>query len=104
MHRVGYLLSEGFQVMAISTQAVFEFANLVVGEPFYRVDNYSMAGGEVRSSLGLSIGTRPATPRSQADTWMVAGVIDPVAVPPSAEMTRFVQRASRQARRVAGLC
>lgn len=104
MHRVGYLLSEGFQVMAISTQAVFEFANLVVGEPFYRVDNYSMAGGEVRSSLGLSIGTRPATPRSQADTWMVAGVIDPVALPPSAEMTRFVQRASRQARRVAGLC
>jgi len=25
MHRVGYLITEGFQVMSLATQAVFEF-------------------------------------------------------------------------------
>ena len=37
MHRIGYILPAGFQVMALGTQAVFEFANLVAEEPFYEV-------------------------------------------------------------------
>ena len=40
MHRIGYVLPAGFQVMALATQAVFEFANLVAGEPFYEVACY----------------------------------------------------------------
>lgn len=104
MHRVSYLLSEGFQVMAIGTQSVFEFANFMVKAPFYQVANYSMKGGAVRSSLGMEIQTRAVTARSTADTWMVAGVIDPVANPASAEVLRFVGRVSRTARRVVGLC
>ena len=31
MHRISYVLPDGFQVMALATQAVFEFANVVVG-------------------------------------------------------------------------
>nr|WP_145552821.1 GlxA family transcriptional regulator [Variovorax boronicumulans] len=104
MHRIGYLLSDGFQVMAISTQAVFELANVVAAEPFYRVENYSTAGGEVHSSLGLTIGTRAATPRSNADTWLVAGVMDPVEVLPTPETVSFVRRAGAKARRIGGLC
>ena len=50
MHRIGYLLSDGFQVMAIATQSVFECANLVSGSPFYAMETYSVDGGEVRSS------------------------------------------------------
>ena len=34
MHRVGYLLSEGFQVMALASQSVFEYANITAGEAF----------------------------------------------------------------------
>ena len=40
MHRVGYLLSDGFQVMALASQAVFEYANLVLQESFYRVESW----------------------------------------------------------------
>ena len=35
MHRIGYLLSDGFQVMALASQSVFEYANVVTGEAFY---------------------------------------------------------------------
>lgn len=44
MHRIGYLLKEGFQVMALGTQTVFEFANVVAREQFYQVSNYSLEG------------------------------------------------------------
>ena len=57
MHRIGYLVTDGFQVMSLATQAVFEFANLVAGEPVYRIQNYSVSGGIIRSSLGMHIDT-----------------------------------------------
>jgi transcriptional regulator GlxA family with amidase domain len=104
MHRVGYVLADGFQVMAISTQAVFEFANVVIGEPFYDMQVYSVNGGEVRSSLGLTTTTHRLTPRATADTWMVGGVLDPLLSPSAPEVRRFLQRAAPKARRVAGLC
>lgn len=104
MHRVGYVLSEGFQILAIGTQAVFEFANLVAGEPFYEISNYAVGGGELRSSIGMTMQTRPLTARSRADTWMVAGVIDPLPQPAPAELLRLLRLAAPRARRVAGLC
>ena len=106
MHRIGYLLSEGFQVMAIATQSVFECANVVAGSSFYEIENYSVQGGEVRSSLAMGVGTLPApTPaRSRIDTWMVAGVLDPLSVSTPAAVVAFLRRASGRARRVAGIC
>lgn len=104
MHRIGYVLADGFQVMALGSQAVFEFANLVVEEAWYDVQNYSVLGGEVRSSLGLAVSTRPLTTRSAADTWMIGGVLDPINVQATEEMLQFVRRAAPKARRVAGLC
>ena len=103
MHRIGYVLSEGFQVMAISTQAVFEFANLVAEDAFYAIENYSSTGGEVRASMGLSLNTRPLTARSSADTWLVAGVIDPLNVEPAREVLRFLKKVGPRTRRIAGL-
>jgi len=106
MHRIGYLLSDGFQVMAIATQSVFECANLVSGSPFYAMETYSVDGGEVRSSLGMNVGTlpTPAPGRSRVDTWIVAGVVDPLAVGASPAALAFLRRASGRARRVAGIC
>lgn len=104
MHRVGYVLGHGFQVMALASQAVFEFANLAAGEPFYVVDNGSLEGGEVCASIGMRVTTRPLGTRSRADTWMVAGVIDPLASPASQELLAFLHRVARKARRIAGIC
>lgn len=104
MHRIGYVLPAGFQVMALGTQSVFEFANLVVGERFYEVDCYSTPGGSVAASLGTALQTRPFTARSSADTWMVVGVIDPLRQPAPAELLHALRRCSSRARRTVGLC
>lgn len=104
MHRVGYVLGDGFQVMALGSQAVFEFANLVHGETFYAVENWSLQGGEINASLGMRVVTRELTGRSRADTWMFAGVIDPLTDPVSRPLLDFVRRVAPKARRVAGIC
>lgn len=104
MHRLGYVLSDGFQLLALSTQSVFEFANFVVGEAFYELGCYSEAGGEVQSSAGVRVVTQPLRSCTQADTWLVTGVFDPIAVPASEGVRKFLRRSERHARRIAGLC
>ncbi|MCC8404609.1 GlxA family transcriptional regulator [Paraburkholderia sp. MMS20-SJTN17] len=104
MHRIGYLLSDGFQVMTLATQSVFEYANIVAGEAFYSVETFSVAGGDVRSSLGVSVGTRPLGGRAAIDTWIAAGVNTPLTSPPPAEVLAFLRKAATRARRIAGIC
>ena len=104
MHRIGYFLTEGFQVMAIGTQTVFEFANTVAKENVYEVLNYSLCGREVRSSIGASVATLAADQDAAADTWMISGVVDPLAKDAEPEELAFVRQAAAHARRVAGLC
>lgn len=103
MHRVGYLLTEGFQVMSLATQTVFEFANIVAGEELYRIQNFSMAGGTVRSSLGMHIDTLPLGAPGLADSWMVTGTLTPL-TPPGDDVLRSVSGFVDAARRTAGLC
>ncbi len=81
MHRIGYLITEGFQIMGLATQTVFEVANLVAGEAFYRVQNFSVDGDMVRSSLGMPIETLPLAAPGLADTWMVSGTLTPETPP-----------------------
>jgi len=103
LHRIGYLLPEGFQVMGLSTQAVFEIANLVVGEPFYAVENYAL-DGVAHASTGLTVHARPLTARSHADTWLVVGVLSPLSTPLAPELPRLLGKIATRARRIAGLC
>ncbi|NUY01464.1 GlxA family transcriptional regulator [Paraburkholderia youngii] len=104
MHRIGYFLTDGFQVMAIGTQTVFEIANVVARERLYSVTNYSLAGGETRASLGVSVITQKADSTTVADTWMVSGVVDPTGRSTAPEELRFLNEASVRSRRTAGLC
>lgn len=104
MHRIGYLLTDEFQVMAIGTQTIFEFANVLARERVYQVTNYSISGGPIRSSLGVSVVTEAMNSRTAADTWMISGVIDPTNhVTPASELELIVD-ASARSRRIAGLC
>lgn len=104
MHRIGYVLTEGFQVLALAAQSVFEFANIVAGEAFYAVENYSAAGGEVRASLGLLVSTRALADNSEADTWIFTGVMRPLARQTPAAELAFARKVSSQARRIAAIC
>ncbi|GAI49060.1 unnamed protein product, partial [marine sediment metagenome] len=90
MHRVGYLITEGFQVMSLATQAVFEFANIVAGEMAYKIQNFSIEGGTVRSSLGMYMDTLPLGAPGLADTWMITGTLTPL-TPPSEEVLASVR-------------
>ncbi len=104
MHRVGYFLTTDFQVMTIGTQAVFEIANIVAREPIYRVTNYSLAGGETRSSLGVSVMTKAASTATGEDTWMISGMADPTDRTTTAGELKFICDAFQQSRRMAALC
>ena len=103
MHRIGYLVTDGFQVMSLATQAVFEFANMVAGEPVYRIQNYSVLGGTIRSSLGMHIDTLALDDPGLADSWMITGTLTPL-TPPAAEVLSSVQGFAQSSRRIAGIC
>lgn len=104
MHRIGYFLTDEFQVMAIGTQSVFEFANVVAREQVYSVTNYSLSGGDVHASLGVSVKTQPIESSADADTWMISGIVDPTARSSTSEELAFVREAAERSRRTAGLC
>ncbi|ONN68078.1 GlxA family transcriptional regulator [Herbaspirillum sp. VT-16-41] len=104
MHHIGYLLTDGFQVMGLATQTVFEYANKVAGEDFYALRNFSVAGGDVRSSLGMTIATLPVEQAEHIDSWMVCGVGNPLESPSSQEERSFLQTTGQRARRIAAIC
>lgn len=104
MHKIGFLLTDGFQLMALSTQSVFEFANRVAGAALYDFACFSEEGGRVHSSSGLVIDTWPIAEARRIDSWLVPGVLEPQpgSTPPT---TRdMLLRAVRRSRRVVGLC
>lgn len=72
MVTIGILLSPGFQMLCLSTSTIFEFANLLSGQSFYRVDLISEQGGLVPSSMGFSVETQAFKQRSY-DTVLVLG-------------------------------
>jgi transcriptional regulator GlxA family with amidase domain len=104
MHRIGYVLADSFQMMALGTQAVFEFANQIVGSEYYKVEVYAPGGGDVRSSFGMSVATRPLTARTNADTWLIPGVLDPLVTDTEPAVLKFLAGPAQRARRIAGLC
>lgn len=106
MHKVGFIVGQGFQILSLSAQAVFEYANLVAGEDFYQITLYSLDGGEVTSSLGIGVNTHSLLGRYEvfADTWIVTGMNDPLTQPPNPVLHTFLQRASSQSRRLSAIC
>lgn len=80
------------------------YANLVAPEPFYSIENFSPAGGLVRSSLGFAVDTRPLEAPRLADTWIIIGVNDPRVSETPPDVLEFVRQACAQARRTVGLC
>ncbi|EOC1316388.1 GlxA family transcriptional regulator [Cronobacter turicensis] len=104
MHKIGFLLAEGFQLLALSTPSVFEFANQVIGEPFYVLETWSEQGGAVRSSAGVTVSSQPLSDVARADTWLVGGVINPLEAPASAAVAAFLRAAPGHSRRIAGIC
>ncbi|TVT92665.1 GlxA family transcriptional regulator [Pseudomonas sp. RGB] len=99
MVSVGILLFPGFQMLSLSTSTVFEFANLEVEQPFYRVDLVSEEGGPVKSSMGFAIDT---VPFGLYDTVLVVGDNEVLDATPG--LLSYLQHAVVTSRRVTSAC
>ena len=89
--------------MALATQAVFEFANLLTGKPVYAIEIHALTNAP-RSSAGLVVQATPLTPQTDADTWLIVGTLDPLQTPTSSAVIEVLQRAEARSRRIASLC
>ncbi|WP_321908293.1 GlxA family transcriptional regulator [Burkholderia cepacia] len=104
MHKVGYLVCDGFQVMHLTTQSVFEHANAASHEPFYSIETFSAAGGAVRSSFGASVKTRALRSAAGIDTWIVTGPINPLGPSLPVDVIELLRVEQSRAKRIAGIC
>jgi transcriptional regulator GlxA family with amidase domain len=102
MQRIGFVVSEGFQVMALATQAVFEYSNRVAGKDVYEMRVLSENGGLVHSSLGVALQTERFSARA-FDTLIVIGTEEasPKATP---GLLNFIRRGQKSSRRVTSIC
>src|ERR1700676_1682500 len=75
MQRIGFVVPEGFQMIGLAAQAVFEFANRDAGKPVYEVRVLSENGGPARSSLGIALQTERFSGRA-FDTLIINGTQD----------------------------
>ena len=103
MHRIGYLLTDGFQMLALGTQSVFEFANTVLERPYYTVEQYAMDAGGVRSSMGVTVACKAIGEAERLDPRVVLGGTDPLGTPTPARLVEGLKHADIW-RRVAGIC
>jgi len=101
MHRIGLVLFPGIQVLSLAPLAVFEMANLEIGRAFYDVRVLSESGGQVCTSIGATVDTRPFG-RSRFDTVIFGGAS--VISQSSPKLLAFVRRAMSSVRRIAGPC
>jgi transcriptional regulator GlxA family with amidase domain len=101
MHRIAFVVSPGFQVLSLSATTVFEFANLSTGRAIYEVEVLSEAGRCVRTSMGLSVDTRPFEDTS-FDTVIFTGGTG--ILPTTPALIDYVRRSVTRSRRVASIC
>ncbi|EPH5799228.1 GlxA family transcriptional regulator [Pseudomonas alloputida] len=101
MHRAGFIIFPGFQVMSLAVVSAFEMANVVLGEPFYDITLLSEHGGAVCSSAGFKLETEPF----DGTAWdsLIVGAATFIQ-PASPGLLEFVRRAALTTRRIAGPC
>jgi transcriptional regulator GlxA family with amidase domain len=103
MHRVGFIVPRGFQMMSVAALTAFEVANMPPAGPRYDVRMLSQHGGPVRSSGGMSLQT-DAFGDPAYDTVIVGSTTEMEIPPPDQAMVAFVRQAAASSRRVASIC
>ncbi|MBP1886083.1 GlxA family transcriptional regulator [Sinorhizobium mexicanum] len=101
MHRIGFVVFPGFQVMGFAAVTAFEMANIALEESCYEIELLSESGGEVKSSAGFGVITK-AFDEATYDTVMfgAGSTIEPM----TPGLINFARHALETARRVAAPC
>ncbi|MFZ6648841.1 GlxA family transcriptional regulator [Undibacterium sp. TJN25] len=102
MHRIGFVVFDGFQSMSFAALSVFESANMMLEQPFYEMHFISEHGGLVRSSTGMVVDSKPFG-RIPFDTVIVGGGVSILESAPSGVLS-FITKASKKSRRLASIC
>jgi transcriptional regulator GlxA family with amidase domain len=103
MHRVGFIVPQGFQLMSVAALTAFEIANLPPSGPRYELHLLSERGGPVLSSGGMTVDTE-AFGDPAFDTVIVGSITAFEMAPSNANLIAFVQKAAKASRRTASIC
>ncbi len=94
-------MSAGFANLSFAPLAVFEAANLVLGEPFYELHVVSAPGGHISNSFGMEVQTERAS-EVCLDTLLVGAPPDISPLLP--DIVEFLMDAPARIRRIASIC
>ncbi|MGF6177641.1 GlxA family transcriptional regulator [Ensifer sp. 4252] len=101
MHKVGYVVFPGFQLLGFAAVTAFEISNIQLGEPAYEITLLSEAGGEIKSSAGFGVITKAFDDTTYDTVMFGAGTtIEPV----TPGLIEFARHSLQTARRLAGPC
>jgi transcriptional regulator GlxA family with amidase domain len=101
MHRIGFVVFPGANILSTAPISVFEVANFSAGKPFYELQILSENGGPVRTSWGITVETQ-AFGEPDFDTLLIgAGTEIEVGSP---KLLKFIEKGAAVSRRVAAPC
>jgi transcriptional regulator GlxA family with amidase domain len=103
MHRVGFIVPQGFQLMSLAALTAFELANLPPVGQRYDIRLLSERGGLVRSSGGMTVDTE-AFGDPAFDTVIIGSLTEFVVAPAGEAFVAFVREAAKASRRTASIC
>jgi transcriptional regulator GlxA family with amidase domain len=101
VHRIGFVIFPGAQILSTAPIAVFEMANQTLGRPFYDVVVLSETGGPVRTSVGITLDSEPLG-APDFDTLMIGAGTQIEEASPT--LVDFIQRGINISRRIAAPC
>lgn len=101
MHRIGFVIFQGANILCTAPISVFEMANQALGKPFYDVRILSDGGGPVRTSVGITIETE-AFGEPDFDTLLIGAGTD--IEPATPKLLEFIAKGLGVSRRIAAPC
>jgi transcriptional regulator GlxA family with amidase domain len=101
VHRVGFIVYPGFQVVCLAATSVFEVANLMLNQQSYEVSIRSETGSSIRGTYAVSVLSEPLCGEAFDTVVVCGGVLIPDA---SEKLVDYLRLTSATARRIAGIC
>lgn len=101
MHKIGYVVFPGFQLLGFAAVTVFEIANIQLGESAYEISLLSESGGEIKSSAGFGVITKAFDDTTHDTVMFGAGTtIEPM----TPGLIAFARHSLQTSRRLAAPC
>jgi transcriptional regulator GlxA family with amidase domain len=101
MHKIGYVVFPGFQLLGFAAVTAFEITNTQLGEPAYEITLLSEAGGEIKSSAGFGVITKAFGDTTYDTVMFGAGTTIEPATP---GLIAFARHSLQTSRRLAAPC